>query len=90
MLQHKFWLKTVSFVAAEILTCQTYKLFFPYISWDKYHHTWDLFIYKATSLAEVDLSTHCHMYCRTLSYCSPVCMIVPIKCNFMNSNSHTL
>ena len=38
-LQHKFWLKTVSFVAAEISTRKTYQLFFPYISWDKYHHT---------------------------------------------------
>ena len=38
-LQHKFWLKTVSFVAAEISTRQTYQLFFPYISWDKYYHT---------------------------------------------------
>ena len=31
--------KTVGFVAAKISTCQTYQLFFPYISWDKYHHT---------------------------------------------------
>ena len=38
-LQYKFWLKTVSFVAAEISTRQTYQLFFPYISWDKYYHT---------------------------------------------------
>ena len=38
-LQHKFWLKAVGFVAAEILTCQMYQLFFPCISWDKYHHT---------------------------------------------------
>ena len=30
-LQHKFQLKTVSLVAAEILTYKTYQLFFPYI-----------------------------------------------------------
>ena len=45
---------------------------------------WDLFIYKATLLALVDLQY-------TLSYCTVVsslivhlyaCMIVPIKCNF--------
>ena len=29
----------VSFVAAEISTQKMYQLFFPYISWDKYHHT---------------------------------------------------
>ena len=31
-LQHKLWLKTPSLLAAEILTSQTYQLFFPYIS----------------------------------------------------------
>ena len=38
-LQHKFWFKTVSFVAAEISTQKTYQLFSPYISWNKYHRT---------------------------------------------------
>ena len=38
------WLKMVSFVAAEILVCHTYQVFFQYISWDKYHHTPILFM----------------------------------------------
>ena len=33
------WLKMVSFVAAEISIQKMYQLFFPYISWEKYHHT---------------------------------------------------
>ena len=37
-LQHKFWLRTVGFVAAEISTYQMYQSFFLYISWDKYRH----------------------------------------------------
>ena len=39
---------------------------------------WDLFIYKATLLAVVDLQytlSYCTNCC-ILSYCSPVCMIV--------------
>ena len=39
---------------------------------------WDLFIYKATLLAVVDLQ-YTLLYCTNcyiLSYCSPVCMIV--------------
>ena len=38
-LQHKFWLKAICFVAAEISIFQIYQLFFPYILWNKYHHT---------------------------------------------------
>ena len=43
-LQHKFWFKTVSFVAAEISTQKMYQLFFPYISWNKYRHAPVLFM----------------------------------------------
>ena len=46
---------------------------------------WDLFIYKATLLAVVDLQyilSYCTVISALISYCSPVCMIVPIKCNF--------
>ena len=45
-MQHKFWLKMVSFVAAKISTCQ---LFFPYISWDKNHPTF-IFLWQSYSL----------------------------------------
>ena len=39
--------KMVSFLAAESSTFQTYQLFFPYISWDKYHH---IYIYTSYAL----------------------------------------
>ena len=39
------WLKTMSFVAVKILTCQTHQLFSPYISWDKYHHSYTCTFY---------------------------------------------
>ena len=38
------WFETVGFVAAEISIRKTYQLFFPYISWGKYHHMPVLFM----------------------------------------------
>ena len=46
---------------------------------------WDLFIYKATLLAEVDLQytlSYCTVISALISFYSPVRMIVLIKCNF--------
>ena len=43
---------------------------------------WDLFIYKATLLAVVDLQYTLQYFTvvsSLISYCSSVCMIVPIK-----------
>ena len=42
-LQHNFWFKLASFVAAEMSTTQMYQLLFPCFSWDKYHHTYTLY-----------------------------------------------
>ena len=43
-LQHKFWPKTASLLAAEFQPPKHISCFFPYVSWDKYHQTPILFM----------------------------------------------
>ena len=64
-LEHKFWLNTVYYVAAEILTYQMYQLFSPYISWNEYHHTPILFmidsLHSLNSLCKLNNNFHFQM-----------------------------
>ena len=46
---YKFWLTTLSFVAAGISSSQMYQLFFPYNSWDKYNQR-PIFLWQSYSL----------------------------------------